>query len=360
MLVPLAVDPVGEVPRLAATRAATERLKTSGAWTGIDALLELVDGLPAALVATVGPAPLARPARERDLDQRARARRRRAGCAARARSSCARWCRSRTASASASRCSPTTAGSTIGLAADADLVPDLEKLERGLEEAFASLLGSASGALRVSDARPVSPIQRYLDAAPPAPRRARATARSRPTSPSSRTADPSWFGICLATTDGHVYEVGDTRVSRSRSSRSRSRSPTGSRSRTAGAKHVLAQGRRRADGRRLQLDPARRRTAGARSTRWSTPARSPPPRWWPATRPATGCSACSRRSRSTPAARSSSTTPSTARSARPATATARSRHLLRNFAILEGDPEARARPLLPAVLDLGDLPRPQR
>jgi diacylglycerol O-acyltransferase len=33
----------------------------------------------------------------------------------------------------------------IGLAADADLVPDLEKLERGLEEAFASLLGSSGG-----------------------------------------------------------------------------------------------------------------------------------------------------------------------------------------------------------------------
>ena len=29
-----------------------------------------------------------------------------------------------------------------------------------------------------------------------------ATARSRPTSPSSAKADPSWFGICLATTDG--------------------------------------------------------------------------------------------------------------------------------------------------------------
>ena len=31
----------------------------------------------------------------------------------------------------------------IGLAADADLLPDLEKLEQSLEEAFASLLGSA-------------------------------------------------------------------------------------------------------------------------------------------------------------------------------------------------------------------------
>jgi hypothetical protein len=32
-----------------------------------------------------------------------------------------------------------------GLAADADLVPDLEKLERGREEAFTALLASAGG-----------------------------------------------------------------------------------------------------------------------------------------------------------------------------------------------------------------------
>jgi hypothetical protein len=32
----------------------------------------------------------------------------------------------------------------VGLSADADLVPDLEKLERELEAAFASLLGSAT------------------------------------------------------------------------------------------------------------------------------------------------------------------------------------------------------------------------
>jgi glutaminase len=30
--------------------------------------------------------------------------------------------------------------------------------------------------------------------------------------PELALADPAWFGICLATTDGHVYEVGDTRV----------------------------------------------------------------------------------------------------------------------------------------------------
>ncbi|MGH7893417.1 MAG: glutaminase, partial [Candidatus Binatia bacterium] len=29
--------------------------------------------------------------------------------------------------------------------------------------------------------------------------------------PELAKADPAWFGICLATTDGRVYEVGDTR-----------------------------------------------------------------------------------------------------------------------------------------------------
>jgi WS/DGAT/MGAT family acyltransferase len=51
MLVPLAVDPVEEVPRLAATRAITERLKQGSAWTGIDALLAALEGAPPALVA---------------------------------------------------------------------------------------------------------------------------------------------------------------------------------------------------------------------------------------------------------------------------------------------------------------------
>jgi WS/DGAT/MGAT family acyltransferase len=51
MLVPLAVDPADEVPRLAAMRATTDRLKQGAAWTGIDALLAALDGAPPALVA---------------------------------------------------------------------------------------------------------------------------------------------------------------------------------------------------------------------------------------------------------------------------------------------------------------------
>jgi len=142
MLVPLAVDPSSEVPRLAATHAATERLKTSGAWTGIDALLELVDGLPPSLVAAVGQRlSLGRlasviatnvpgPKETRWL------------CGARA--------------LELRPLVPLADGLGLGLAvfsydgwlhfglsADADLVPDLEKLERELEAAFASLLGSA-------------------------------------------------------------------------------------------------------------------------------------------------------------------------------------------------------------------------
>jgi len=145
MLVPLAVDPVGEVARLAATRAATERLKASGAWTGIDAVLELVDGLPAALVATVG--------RRLSLGRLANViatnvpgpQETRWLCGARA--------------LELRPLVPIADGLGLGLAvfsydgwlhvglsADADLVPDLEKLERGLEEAFTSLLGSGGGA----------------------------------------------------------------------------------------------------------------------------------------------------------------------------------------------------------------------
>lgn len=54
ILVPLAVDLEDEVSRLGATRAITERLKTAGAWTGIDSLLQALEDLPPGLVAAVG------------------------------------------------------------------------------------------------------------------------------------------------------------------------------------------------------------------------------------------------------------------------------------------------------------------
>lgn len=142
MLVPLAVDPLDEVARLAATCAATGRLKTSGAWTGIDALLELVDALPAPLVAAVG-------------------RRLRLGRLANLIATNVpgpkqtRWlCGAKVEELRP--LVPIADGMGLGLAvfsydgwlqvglnADPELVPDLEKLERGLEEAFAALLGSA-------------------------------------------------------------------------------------------------------------------------------------------------------------------------------------------------------------------------
>jgi WS/DGAT/MGAT family acyltransferase len=144
MLVPLAVDPAGEVARLAATRAATERLKTSGAWTGIDALLEVVDGLPAALVATLG--------QRLSLGRVANViatnvpgpRETRWLCGARA--------------LELRPLVPLADGLGlglavfsydgwlhVGLAADADRMPDLEKLEREIEASFSALLGSAGG-----------------------------------------------------------------------------------------------------------------------------------------------------------------------------------------------------------------------
>ena len=54
MLVPLSIDPTSEVPRFTATRAVTERLKSDGSWAGIDALLGALDELPAPLVAAFG------------------------------------------------------------------------------------------------------------------------------------------------------------------------------------------------------------------------------------------------------------------------------------------------------------------
>ena len=54
MLVPLAVDLEGEPARLRATCAITEQLKSRSDWVGIDSLLALLDELPPALVASVG------------------------------------------------------------------------------------------------------------------------------------------------------------------------------------------------------------------------------------------------------------------------------------------------------------------
>jgi WS/DGAT/MGAT family acyltransferase len=144
MLVPLAVDPSDEAARLAATRAATGRLKAQGAWTGIDALLDVVDALPAPLVAAVG-------------------RRLRLGRLANLIATNVpgpretRWlCGAKVEELRP--LVPISDGMGLGVAvfsydgwlhvgvnADAERVPELEKLERGLEEAFAALLGSAGG-----------------------------------------------------------------------------------------------------------------------------------------------------------------------------------------------------------------------
>jgi WS/DGAT/MGAT family acyltransferase len=142
MLVPLAVDPVGERARLAATRAVTERLKASGAWTGIETLLEVADGLPAPLVALFG--------RTLSLGRLANLiatnvpgpREPRWLCGARVEE--------------LRPIVPIADGIGLGIAvfsydgwlhvgiqADADLLPDLGKLELSIEEAFGALCASA-------------------------------------------------------------------------------------------------------------------------------------------------------------------------------------------------------------------------
>jgi diacylglycerol O-acyltransferase len=143
MLVPLAADIAEEPPRLAATRAITQRLRAGGAWTGIDALLELLDGLPPGLVALAGRSlgthrianvvatNVRGPAEERWL------------CGERVEA--------------LYPLVPIADGIGLGLAvfsydgwlqvglnADAGLVPDLDKLRQGIEESFARLLAGCA------------------------------------------------------------------------------------------------------------------------------------------------------------------------------------------------------------------------
>jgi len=142
MLVPLAVDPADEVPRLAATRAITERLKQGAAWTGIDALLSALDGAPPALVALAG---------------------RRLGVARIANLVATnvpgpretRWLAGARVE-SLHPIVPIAAGLGLGLAVfsydgwlhvglngDADLLPDLGKLRQAIEDAFGALVAGA-------------------------------------------------------------------------------------------------------------------------------------------------------------------------------------------------------------------------
>jgi WS/DGAT/MGAT family acyltransferase len=143
MLVPLCIDRPEEAARLAATRAATERLKSGPAWVGLDALLRLLDALPAPLVALGG--------RHLDLFRVANLvatnvpgpREPRFLCGAPVEAlypvvpitdglglsiavlSYAGWLH-------------------VGLNADADALPDLEKLTSGIDAAFSSLLAGAT------------------------------------------------------------------------------------------------------------------------------------------------------------------------------------------------------------------------
>jgi diacylglycerol O-acyltransferase len=142
MLVPLAVDPAGERARLLSTRAVTRQLKSTGAWTGIEALLEVVDGLPAPLVALFG--------RNFSLGKLANLIATNVPGPRETRWLCG------TRVEELRPIVPIADGLGLGIAvfsydgwlyvglqADADLLPDLEKLELGIEEAFAALLASA-------------------------------------------------------------------------------------------------------------------------------------------------------------------------------------------------------------------------
>jgi WS/DGAT/MGAT family acyltransferase len=142
LMVPLAVDVSQERPRLAATRAVTERLKQGSAWTGIDALLELLDGVPAPLVALAG--------RSLRLSRIANVVATNVPGPRDPRTLCGQPL------VALYPIVPIADGLGLGLAvfsyagtlyvglnAAADLVPDLDKLRLGIEESFAALLASA-------------------------------------------------------------------------------------------------------------------------------------------------------------------------------------------------------------------------
>jgi WS/DGAT/MGAT family acyltransferase len=142
MLVPLAVDPEGDVARLAATRAITGRLKDSASWAGIDALLRALDGLPAPLLALAGTRVSVAGIANVIATNVPGPRETRWLCGHRVRS--------------LRPIVPITDGIGLGLAvfsyddtlhvglnADPTLVPDLEKLAHSIEEAFTALLATA-------------------------------------------------------------------------------------------------------------------------------------------------------------------------------------------------------------------------
>jgi WS/DGAT/MGAT family acyltransferase len=143
MLVPLCVDLAEEVPRLAATRAITDRLKERAAWTGLDALLAALDEAPPPLVALLGSAlrvgRLANVIATNVPGPRE-----------------TRWLAGHRVE-QIHGIVPITDGIGLGLAvfsydgalhvglnADAGLVPDLEKLRHGIETAFERLARSAA------------------------------------------------------------------------------------------------------------------------------------------------------------------------------------------------------------------------
>jgi WS/DGAT/MGAT family acyltransferase len=138
MLVPLCVDLPEEAPRLAATRAITDRLKQRADWTGIDALLAALDELPPPLVALLGSG--LRLGRLANLI---------ATNVPGPRET--RWLAGRRVEA-LHGIVPIIDGIGLGVAvfsydgwlhvalnADADLLPDLDKLRNGIEVAFARL-----------------------------------------------------------------------------------------------------------------------------------------------------------------------------------------------------------------------------
>jgi len=91
------------------------------------------------------------------------------------------------------------------------VAPRPPRSDRQAARAPAPILRSHAGVRSPSPTRLRSPIARYLDALY-ARFRALEDGQVATYIPELGKADPSWFGLCIATVDGHVYEVGDSQI----------------------------------------------------------------------------------------------------------------------------------------------------
>ena len=176
--------------------------------------------------------------------------------------------------------------------------------------------------------------------------------------PELAVVDPDSFAICLATSDGYVYEAGDSRKRFAIQSISKPFSYALALA-DRGLAAVAEQGRRRTVGRAVQRDQPRP-GHGAAAQPDDQRGRDHVPRpWSPATPSRNGSSGSGRSTPGSPAATWRWTRRCSSRRTAPGTATGPSATCCAASASSTEDPQTTLGRVLPAVLDRGRLPRPE-